>query len=132
LGGMASRRLGQFEAYFSVREILPEASKAADGADWREHSDFGRLRFATLGFILSPEFLFAKAFKKTLVTAVILPELSEEVPQFSIGKHGIEVQLGFSKNLIEVNRFFFCFCLLHCFGLLLLHLFLQTVTDTCF
>jgi hypothetical protein len=39
---VASRRLGQVEAYFTVREILPEASKGADGVFWREFSGFGR------------------------------------------------------------------------------------------
>jgi hypothetical protein len=46
---VASRRLGQVEAYFTVRENLPEASKGADGVLWREFSGFGRFRFATLG-----------------------------------------------------------------------------------
>jgi hypothetical protein len=48
---VASRRLGQVEAYFTVREILPEASKGADGVLWREFSGFGRFRFATLGLM---------------------------------------------------------------------------------
>jgi hypothetical protein len=39
---VASRRLGEVEAYFTVREILPEASKGADGVGWREVSGFGR------------------------------------------------------------------------------------------
>jgi len=47
---VASRSLGQVEAYFTVREILSEASKGADGVLWREFSGFGRFRFATLGF----------------------------------------------------------------------------------
>ena len=33
---MASRSLGQVEAYFTVREILPATSKGADGVLWRE------------------------------------------------------------------------------------------------
>ena len=33
----------------TVREILAEASKGADGVLWREFSDFGRFKFATLG-----------------------------------------------------------------------------------
>ncbi len=49
---VASRRLEEVEAYFTVREILPEASKGADGVFWREFGGFGRFRFATLGFIL--------------------------------------------------------------------------------
>jgi len=46
---LASRSLGQIEAYLTVREILAEASKGADGVLWREFSDFGRFKFATLG-----------------------------------------------------------------------------------
>ena len=46
---MASRSLGKVEAYLIVREILPEASKGADGVFWCEFSGFGRFRFATLG-----------------------------------------------------------------------------------
>ena len=46
---MAAHRLGQDEAYFTVREILAEASTAADGVLWREPSDFSRCGFATLG-----------------------------------------------------------------------------------
>ena len=46
---VASRRLGQAEAYFTVREVLPEASTGADGVHWREFSGFGRFRYATLG-----------------------------------------------------------------------------------
>ena len=49
---MAAHRLGQDEAYFTVREILAEASTAADGVLWREPSDFGRCGYATLGFNL--------------------------------------------------------------------------------
>jgi hypothetical protein len=50
-GMRISRSLGQVEAYFTVREILAEASKGADGVLWREFSGFGRFRFATLGLI---------------------------------------------------------------------------------
>ncbi len=39
---VASHRLGQVEAYLTVREILPEASKGADGVRWREFGGFGR------------------------------------------------------------------------------------------
>jgi hypothetical protein len=46
---VASRSLGQVEAYFTVREILAEASKGADGVFWREFGGFGRFRFAMLG-----------------------------------------------------------------------------------
>jgi hypothetical protein len=46
---VASRSLGKVEAYFTVREILAEASKGADGVHWCESSGFGRFRFATLG-----------------------------------------------------------------------------------
>ena len=48
--GGTAHRLGQDEAYFTVREILAEASTAADGVLWREHSDFCRCGSATLGF----------------------------------------------------------------------------------
>ena len=49
---VASRSLGQVEAYFTVREILAEASKVTDGILWRELNGFDRRRFATLGFII--------------------------------------------------------------------------------
>jgi len=48
---VAARSLGQVEAYFTVRDVLAEASTVADGMLWREHSAFGRWRFATLGYI---------------------------------------------------------------------------------
>ena len=47
---MVARRLGQVEAYLTVREVLAEASTGADGVLWREFIGFGRFRFATLGF----------------------------------------------------------------------------------
>ena len=46
---VAAHRLGQVEAYFTVREVLSEASTAADGVLSRERSDFCRCRYATLG-----------------------------------------------------------------------------------
>jgi len=49
---VAAHRLGQVEAYFTVREVLSEASTAADGALSRERSGFCRCRYATLGFSL--------------------------------------------------------------------------------
>ena len=48
---MAAHSFGQVEAYLTVREILSEASTAADGVLSRERSDFGRGGVATLGFI---------------------------------------------------------------------------------
>ncbi len=54
---VAAHSLGQVEAYFTVREILAEASTVADGVLWREHSAFGRWRFATLGYTLRLHFL---------------------------------------------------------------------------
>ena len=39
---MASHSLGKVEAYLTVREILPETSKGADGVAWREFIGFGR------------------------------------------------------------------------------------------
>ena len=48
---VAAHSLGQVEAYFTVRDVLAEASTVADGVLWREHSAFGRWRFATLGLI---------------------------------------------------------------------------------
>jgi hypothetical protein len=46
---VGERRLGQDEQYLTVREILSEASTAADGALSRERSDFCRFGYATLG-----------------------------------------------------------------------------------
>ena len=39
---VASHSLRKVEAYLTVREILPETSKGADGVVWREFSGFGR------------------------------------------------------------------------------------------
>ena len=39
---VASHSLGKVEAYFTVREILPETSKGADGVAWCELSGFSR------------------------------------------------------------------------------------------
>jgi hypothetical protein len=50
---VVAHRLGQDEAYFTVREILAEASTAADGVLWREPRDFGRCGLATLGLTLT-------------------------------------------------------------------------------
>jgi hypothetical protein len=49
------RRLGQVEAYLTLREVLTGASKGADGVLWREFTGFGRFRFATLGFTLKAQ-----------------------------------------------------------------------------
>jgi hypothetical protein len=49
----AARRVGQVEAYLTVREVLSEASTAADGVLSRERSGFYRSRHATLGYSLS-------------------------------------------------------------------------------
>ncbi len=49
---MGARRLGQDEQYLTVREILSEVSTLADGALSREHRDFYRFGYATLGFTL--------------------------------------------------------------------------------
>jgi len=46
---VAAHKLGQVEAYFTVREVLSEASTAADGVLSRERSGFYRCRYATLG-----------------------------------------------------------------------------------
>ena len=46
---MVAHRLGQVEAYFTVREVLSEDSTAADGVLSHEFSGFGWNRFASLG-----------------------------------------------------------------------------------
>jgi hypothetical protein len=46
---VGAHRLGQDEAYLTVREILSEASTAADGVLWCERSDFDLFWFASLG-----------------------------------------------------------------------------------
>jgi len=48
---VVARSLGQAEAYLTVREVLTEASRGADGSLWPEFSGFGRFRCATLGFV---------------------------------------------------------------------------------
>ena len=47
---VAAHSLGQVEAYFTVREVLAEASTGADGVLWCKRSGFGRCGFATLGY----------------------------------------------------------------------------------
>ncbi len=49
---VAARRLGEDEAYLTVRDILSEASTVADGALSRERNGFYRCGFATLGLRL--------------------------------------------------------------------------------
>ena len=49
---VAAHRLGQVEAYLTVRRVLSEASTASDGVLSRERSDFYRFGHVTLGFIL--------------------------------------------------------------------------------
>jgi hypothetical protein len=49
---VAARRLGEDEAYLTVRDILSETSTVADGALSRERSGFYRCGFATLGFTI--------------------------------------------------------------------------------
>ena len=46
---MAAHRLGQVEAYSTVREVLSEVSTAADGVLSRERSGLDGRRLATLG-----------------------------------------------------------------------------------
>jgi len=52
---VAAHRLGQVEAYYPEREVLSEASTAADGALSRERSGFCRCRYATLGLTVKIE-----------------------------------------------------------------------------
>ena len=46
---VAAHRFGQVDAYLTVREVLSEASTAADCSLSRERSGFYRCRHATLG-----------------------------------------------------------------------------------
>ena len=47
---VAASRLRQVEAYLTVRDVLSEASTAADGALSSECSGFCRCGYATLGY----------------------------------------------------------------------------------
>ena len=47
-----AHRLGQVEAYLTVREVLSEVSTASDVVLSRERSGFYRCRYATLGLTL--------------------------------------------------------------------------------
>ena len=47
---VAARRLGQVEAYLTVRRVLSESSTASDGVLSRERSDFYRFECVTLGY----------------------------------------------------------------------------------
>ena len=49
---MAAHRLGQVEAYLTVREVLSEVSTASDDLLSRERSGFYQCRYATLGLRL--------------------------------------------------------------------------------
>jgi len=46
---VAAHRLGQVEAYYTVRAVLSEASTASDGVLSRERRDFFRFGYGTLG-----------------------------------------------------------------------------------
>jgi len=46
---VSARRLGEDDAYLTVREILSEASTLTDGTLSRERSDFYRFGYATIG-----------------------------------------------------------------------------------
>jgi len=48
---VAAHRLGQVEAYLTVRQVLSEASRAADDVLLRERSGFYQCRYVTLGLI---------------------------------------------------------------------------------
>ncbi len=50
---MVAHRLGQVEAYLTVREVLSGVSTSADSVLSRERSGFYRCRYATLGYTLS-------------------------------------------------------------------------------
>ena len=43
-----AHRLGQDEAYFTVREILAEASTTADEVLWRKPGDFSRCGYGNV------------------------------------------------------------------------------------
>jgi hypothetical protein len=64
---VGARRLGQDEQYFTVREILSEASTLADGALSRERSDFCRFGYATLGFTLLLQRLPSKDNRRSVM-----------------------------------------------------------------
>jgi len=59
---VAARRLGEDEAYLTVRDILSEASTVADGALSSERSGFYRCGFATLGFTLAQNIVVLQRF----------------------------------------------------------------------
>jgi hypothetical protein len=69
---VAAHRLGQVEAYLTVREVLSEASTVADGVLSSERSDFYRRRYATLGLT----FLTQSVLENLLETMILNPDVS--------------------------------------------------------
>ena len=67
---MAARRLGQVEAYLTVREVLSEASTAADGVLSSERSGFYRCRYVTLGLPLLQRSTIARGYLTIPATQV--------------------------------------------------------------
>ena len=63
---MAAHRIGQDEAYLTVREVLSKASTATDDVLSRERSVFCRCRYATLGFTQSSEKHSGSFFQNSL------------------------------------------------------------------
>ena len=57
---VASHSLRKVEAYLTVREILPETSKGADGVAWREFSGFGRQQVCNVRVNIAGTFLAMK------------------------------------------------------------------------
>ena len=75
---MASRSLGKVEAYLTVREILSEVSKGANGVLWGEFSGLDRFRFAALGLTFYVPVFFHVRVSSMAIAVVLKPTLSRE------------------------------------------------------
>jgi len=63
---VASHSLGKVEAYLTVREILPETSKGADGVAWCEFNGFNRQQICNVRVNTFGEYSKKPAWAKQL------------------------------------------------------------------
>ncbi len=100
-----AHRLGQVEAYLNVREVLSEASTAADDVLSREPSGFYRCRYATLGLNLK---IFASISARYAMNILTLLAEVGTVDDFD-GETRSGDNCGASKgvNLLMHNHFKF-------------------------
>ena len=69
---MAAYRIGQDEAYLTVREVLSETSTATDGVLSREGRVFCRCRYAILGLRMVQNGLFLSIEERIVCVALFI------------------------------------------------------------